>query len=442
MTGLIWAGVIWAGFFAVASLFRHRNRVIGDWFGREQLALVIALLGTFSIASSSEAEEVLRQPLVFERVLRGGLAAVALMIVAPVLIERIRSYTPGRRAMTGLLAYLTVALVSTVFSAAPLVTAAKVGELTAGLAPIVAIALGPRPGERLRNTLLLVIGLIGSLLIVAVVGFAALPSVFKVLQTRPGFLMDETLVAPFFHSNTLSALGATVAVFAIARLLKVREHRRWWIVVGAVGVLSLVLASGRQGVVMALVGISVVLWSTRRRLFLGLLAPSAIVAGYAYRDTLFDIFARARPQSVTNFSGRLYWWEAAVEAWTDHPWTGWGYGAGGRFVALASIGRGSTSNVHSGYVEALVGVGIFGLAGLLYALFEVVVWSVRNLRTETALATLIVPLALRTGVSQGFGGWLSVEFVLFALLVAIVDQSRIERNQPAARTRAATSPSA
>jgi hypothetical protein len=93
-------------------------------------------------------------------------------------------------------------------------------------------------------------------------------------------------------------------------------------------------------------------------------------------------------------------------------------------------------------VEALVGVGIFGLAGLLYALFEVVVWSIRNLRAETALATLIVPLALRTGVSQGFGGWLSVEFVLFALLVAIVDQSRIERNQPAARTRATTVPSA
>lgn len=442
MRGLIWASAIWAGFFAVTSLYRHRSRVIADWFGREQLALVIALLGTFSIASSSEAEEVLRDPLVSERILRGGLAVLALLLVAPVLLERIRSYTPGRRAMTGLLAYLMVALVSTVFSAAPLVTAAKVGELTAGLAPIVAIALGPRPGERLRNTLLLVIGLVGSLLAIAVAGFVALPSIFKVLQTRPGFFIDETLVAPFFHSNTLSALGATVAVFALARQLTGREHRRWWILIGAVGLVSLVLASGRQGVMMALAGIAVVLWSRRRTLFLGLLAPAAIVTGSVYSSQLFDIFARARPQSVTNLSGRLYWWEAAVEAWTAHPWTGWGYGAGGRFVALASIGRGSTSNVHSGYVEALVGVGILGLAGLVYALFEVVVWSVRNLRTETALATLIVPLALRTGVSQGFGGWLSVEFILFALLVAIVDQSRIEQRERelAARARAATFP--
>jgi O-antigen ligase len=442
VTGLIWAAAIWAGFFAVASIFRLRSRVIAEWFGREQLALVIALLGTFSIASSSEAEEVLREPLVFERVLRGGLAALALLIVAPILLERIRSYTPGRRAMTGLLAYLAVALVSTVFSAAPLVTAAKVGELSAGLAPVVAIALGPHPGERLRNTLLLVIGLVSSLLAVAVVGFVLLPSVFKVLQTRPGFLMEETLVAPFFHSNTLSAFGATIAVFAIARLLMDRDHRRLWIAIGAVGLLSVVLASGRQGVLMALAGMAVVLWSTRRTLFLGVLAPAAIVAGSAYRNSLFEIFARDRPQSVSNFSGRLYWWEAAVEAWTAHPWTGWGYGAGGRFVALASIGRGSTSNVHSGYVEALVGVGILGLVCLLYAFFEVVVWSIRNLRTETALATLIVPLALRTGVSPGFGGWLSVEFVLFALLVAMVDQSRIERQdrQLAARTQATALP--
>lgn len=429
MTGLIWTGVIWAGFFVIFSTFRKRSQVIQDWFGREQFALAIALLGTFSIASRSEAEEVLRDPLVIERVVRGGLAVVALMVVAPVLLQRINSYSRGRRAMAGLLAYLTVALVSTLYSAAPLVTAAKVGELTAGLAPVIAIALGPRPGERLRNTLILVMALVGSLLAIAVVGFVALPSTFKILQSRPGFFMEETLVAPFFHSNTLSALGATVGVFAIARLMTGRQpnQRWWWMGVAAAGLISIVLASGRQGVVMALAGIAVVLWSRRRVLFLGLLAPAALFAGYAYRDSLFDIFARERPQSVTNFSGRLYWWEAAFDAWTAHPWTGWGYGAGGRFVALASIGRGTTSNVHSGYVEALVGVGILGLAGLLYALFEVVVWSIRNLRVETAFAALIVPLALRTGVSQGFGGWLSVEFVLFALLVAITDQSRIER---------------
>jgi hypothetical protein len=34
---------------------------------------------------------------------------------------------------------------------------------------------------------------------------------------------------------------------------------------------------------------------------------------------------------------------------------------------------------------------------------------------------LIVPLVIRTAVSPGFGGWLNVEFVLFALLAALSD---------------------
>lgn len=432
MEGLIWAASIWTGFYLIASRFRHRNSVVADWFGREQLALVIALLGTFSIVPSSETEEILREPVVTERILRGSLAVLALLIVAPILIERIRRYAPGRRAMTGLLAYMTVALISTVFSAASLVTAAKVGELTAGLAPILAIALGPRPGDRLRNTVTLVISLVAAMLAVAAVGFVALPSSFKFLQPRPGFVIDETLVAPFAHNNTLSALGAIVAVFAVAKLLTSSEHRRLWMVAAVVGALNIVLSAGRQGVLMVLVGLAIVLWSTRRALLLGLLGPAAVGVWVAYQDLLLESFSRGRPQQLTTFTGRLVWWEVAVEAWSAHPWTGWGYAAGGRFVALASIGR-SSSSVHSGYVEALVGVGILGLAGLVYALVEVLVWSFRNLRIETALATLIVPLALRTGVSQGFGGWLNVEFVLFALLVAVVDQSRIERR--AARSR-------
>lgn len=427
LRGLIWVAVICIGFFTIFSRFRRRDQVVADWFGREQLALILALLGTFSIASgTTDTDEVLRDPVTIERAVRGGLAVLALLIVAPALVNRIRSYTPGHRALTGLLAYVGVALVSTIYSAAPLVTAAKVLELTAGLAPILAIALGPEPGRRLRNTAILMIGLVSAMLTVTVVGFVALPSVFRTFGSRPGFVIQETLVSPYLHNNGLAALGALIAVFAAARMLRSSDHRRLWSSVAVVGVLNVVLAAGRQGVIILLVGLAIVLWSTRRTLLVGLVVPAAAWITYEYGDTLFDIFARNRPQNLGTLSGRVGWWEVALETWSAHPWTGWGYGAGGRFVALASIGR-TTSSVHSGYIETLVGVGIIGIVGLIYALAEVLVWSFRNLRTETALATLIFPLALRTAVSQGFGGWLNIEFVLFALLVAIVDQNRIDR---------------
>lgn len=427
MTGLMWAAAIWGGFYLIASRFRTRSRVVGDWFGREHLALLIALLGTYSIAARTEAEEVLRQPLVLERIVRGGLSAIALVVIGPMLFRRIRSYVPGRRAMTGLFVYLGVAAVSTLYSAAPLVTAAKVGELSAGLAPVVAIALGPRSAERLRHTIVLLMSLVATMLAVTVVGFVALPSVFAGVQSRPGFVLPETLISPFAHNNTLSAMGAILLVFAVAMVLVGRGGRRIWSAGAVVGVASLVLSSGRQGVVMAVAGLAVVLWAVRRTLFLGLLGPAIVGLVYVFWDSIFDALARNRPQQLTTFTGRLYWWEAAVEAWSAHPWTGWGYAAGGRFVALASIGRGATSSVHSGYVEALVGVGLLGLVGLVYALGEVIAWSIRSLKEEIAFAVLIVPLALRTAISQGFASWLNIEFVLFAILVAIADQARIER---------------
>lgn len=427
MDGLMWTFAVWALLFVLSSRWRSQSRVIADWFSRENFALALALLGTYSIAATADAADVLRQPLAIERILRGAVAVTGLVLVAPLLVRRLSGYAPGYRALTGLLAYLAVALVSTIYSAAPLVTAAKVVELTAGVAPVLAVALGPDAARRLRSTVLLVLALAGSLVLTAVVGFVVLPSVFSSFQSRPGFLIRETLISPFAHSNTVSAHGATIAVFALASYLSRSLPRRLCLVAGIGGLAGMVLSSGRQGVAMVLAGSAIVLWAQRRALFLTILGPGLAALAFVYRDTLYDALSRNRPDNFTSFTGRLFWWEAAVEAWAAHPWTGWGYAAGGRFVALASVGRARVSSVHSGYIEALVGVGILGLLGLAYALGSVVHWSWRFLRRETGLATLIIPLALRTGVSQGFGGWLNIEFVLFALLAAIADRTRIDR---------------
>jgi O-antigen ligase len=433
--GLIWSVAVWGLTFGLAYRWRDRNVVLRDWFSRETAALTIALLGTFSIAASSSAEEVLREPLAVERIIRGGIAALALAIVMPLFIHRVRSYRAGYRALAGLFAYVGFAAVSTVYSAAPLVTAAKVGELLAAILPIVTIAIGQDAARRLRSTVVMLLTLMTALLAVAVVGFVVLPSVFSNVQTRPGFIMRETLVSPYLHNNSLSAYGAIIATFCIAAVLQIKTNRRMWLTGSVVGTAALVLAAGRQGVAMLVAGLAVVLWAQRRSLFLTLLGPGVIAIAYAYRDLLFTSLARNRPSTFLTLSGRLYWWEAAIDAWSAHPWTGWGYAAGGRFVALASIGSGRISNIHSGYLESLVGVGILGIAGLIYSIGCVVIWSVKSLRTETWLAVLIVPLALRTGVSQGFGGWLNVEFAFFVLLAAIADRARISQRdgQPHAR---------
>jgi len=429
MIGLAWTAAIWSLMALVAFALRNRHPRLRSYFSLENLALLLALLGTFSVTSGlTEAEEVLREPVVLERAIRGVLAGIALAIAGPILINRLRKpRSIGYKAISAIVIYLGVALVSTLYSAAPLVTGAKIFEMVAGLAAVLAVAYGPDAKRRLEDTLTLVLVSQLALLAVGVIGFFLMPELFGPFETRPGFVSLRTLAPPFMHSNAVSSASALVATYALARLFAARSGRALWIAGFAISALALVLSSGRQGVAMALVGVGLVLWVERRRLLAFLIGPAAVLLFIANQQQIIVALSRDRPSNWISLSGRLPWWEAAITAWERHPWTGWGYATGGRFVALQSIGSDVVSSVHSGFLEVLVGVGILGAIPFLYALGRVVVWAVKKLaaRSDTAIAVLIVPLIIRTAVSPGFGGWLNVEFVLFALLAALADVDSI-----------------
>jgi O-antigen ligase len=431
MIGLALTAAIWALMALVAFGLRNRHPRLRSYFSLENLALLIALLGTFSVTSGlTEAEEVLREPVILERVVRGVLAGLALVISGPILLSRLRQpRSPGYKAVSAIVIYVGVALVSTLYSAAPLVTVAKIFELVAGLAAVLAVAFGPDAKRRLEDTVTLVLVSQLALLAVGVAGFFLMPELFGPFETRPGFVSPRTLAPPFMHSNAVSSASALVAIFALAKLLVARTGRAFWATGFAISALALVLSSGRQGVAMALFGVGLVLWLERRKLFALLIGPAAVLLFITYQQQIIVALSRDRPSNWVSLSGRLPWWEAAIAAWERHPWTGWGYSTGGRFVALQSIDSGAVSSVHSGFLEVLVGVGILGAIPFLYALGRVVVWAARKMaaRADTAIAVLIVPLIIRTAVSPGFGGWLDVEFVLFALLVALADVDPITR---------------
>jgi O-antigen ligase len=271
-----------------------------------------------------------------------------------------------------------------------------------------------------------------ALLTVGVIGFVVAPDLFGPFESRPGFVSLRTLAPPYLHSNAVSATSALVATFALARVMKGGSGRRSWAAALIISIVALVLSSGRQGVAMALVGVGLVLWVERRRLLAFFIGPAVIITFLTYREEIIEALSRDRPSNWVSLTGRLPWWEAAISASAVHPWTGWGYASGGRFVALESIDSGAVSSVHSGFLEVLVGVGIIGSIPFLFALGRILIWALRQMsaKADTAIAVLIFPLILRTAVSPGFGGWLNVEFVLFALLAAIADRSWIEERHP------------
>jgi O-antigen ligase len=431
MNGVVWAGSIWS-VVLLAVWTRDQKRPLSERIlSRENLAIVIALLGTHSIVGGTDAEEILRDPVAAERVLRGFLAGLAILMVTPKLISRLwKPRSGGHRGLAALTMYTGVALISTIYSAASVVSAAKAVELFAGLAAVSCIALGGDALSRLKRTVNLLVLLEGGLLTVAVGGFFLLPGTFAALLPRPGFISEMTMGSPYAHPNALSSMGALVGAYGLACFFESRglgPRRLMWLAIVGVGLLGTTLSSGRQGVVIWIASALVLFVLERRRTLIFGIIPLIVFTISAYGATIWQALLRSRPTTLGTLTGRTVWWGAALEAWRDHPWTGWGYGVGGRFVALRSIGRGATSNVHSGYFEALVGIGVLGVLPLLYALGRASVWAARSLRRrlDVPIAVLMIPLILRTGVAQGFGGWLNFELVLFMSLVAIADRSWI-----------------
>jgi len=427
MRGFTWTVVIWGVTLVIVA---RRSSWLKLKLEREHLAVILLLLSTHSLSSAS-ADEILADPVTIERALRGVLVGLALLVVLPALLRRFRQGAiPAGRALLSFGLYAAVAAASTLYSAAQLVTTGKVFEL--GVAVLVAAALVMREdaSQALRTAIRLVVALEAALIAVAIAGYFAIPGTFQLVGGRPGFLAGPTMKSPFAHFNHLSAAGAMSFAFALSGVFTARERsaRLGWSTMAVIGTVGMLLAAGRQGLVIWLASAAVVLFFHRRRLFLALIAPLTAIVAVVNWDALLELFQRGQSESTfSSLSGRLVWWSAAIDAWKVHPWTGYGFGTGGRFVALHDIGV-SSSSLHSGYFEALVGVGLLGVIPMFLAIVLVTRWALRSLRSGSypMEAILIVPLLLHTSISLGFGAWLVADVLLFIFLAGLTDLESLQ----------------
>lgn len=424
MTSFFWA----LGVYAVASVFFVRSGLLrGE--GRDErrvlFALVLVLSGIHATAFRTGAANVAANPIVLETAIRGFADTLALLIAIPMVVRgvKLQRFHLGFGG-SALVLYFLVAGISTLYSADPIVTAAKTYELGVGLSVVMAAAVGTRlkPKAALLRFVRITVLLESALVVVAVIGFFVLPGVFSQVQTRPGFILPQTMVSPYAHSNGLSSAGALAAVYGLALLLEARTTpvRLAWGTLSSLGTLAVVLASGRQGVAIWLGSILALLWFRRRRLLILLLGPVSAAVVLMYWDVITRALIRNQSlASLSTWSGRISFWESALDAWAVHPWLGYGFGVGGRFVVLKSLGVDRISSLHSGYMETLVGVGLLGSLPLLVGIGLASVWALRSLLQDknTPEAILLVPLLVWTLVSNGFGAWLSGAFLVFASLV-------------------------
>jgi hypothetical protein len=202
-------------------------------------------------------------------------------------------------------------------------------------------------------------------------------------------------VLPVLSSNTVGALGVIVAVWSAARVISRQATPMSGYALAVFGTVTLVAAQYRTGYVALALAVGVFVLIQRRWGLATLLAGIAVGAVLSFPSLLTSaepyVLRGQTIEQASTLSSRLDWWKAAIPVWQESPIIGRGLLTATRFEVLEPLGLGSTSSIHSTWVEALVGTGIVGLTLLAVTL---AMMFKRAIREATRRRGWKVPLAL------------------------------------------------
>jgi O-antigen ligase len=137
---------------------------------------------------------------------------------------------------------------------------------------------------------------------------------------------------------------------ALCRLLPMnrkRENTSWYLFVFVGGLVTVIFGQTRSAVAGICVGLFLIYLLSSRVLQGAMIVISGvlitIISGFG--DYLFVYLKRGQSSNqMESFSGRLEWWEVALEKFAMYPFTGLGMWAAARFGVLAKIGFTQTAS--------------------------------------------------------------------------------------------------
>jgi len=174
-------------------------------------------------------------------------------------------------------------------------------------------------------------------------------------------------VWPIVASNSIGVSGAVISVVALARFLARGGKRADRIAYGLLflfGFISLVASQTRNSMAGFIVGAFLVLLYERRVWIGAVVAALAVPAVLltSLGPKLWDFLLRSQTETqVADLSGRTVWWKIAWDLVMQHPLTGLGAYAAGKFAILGKLGIGEASQIHSDWLEVMVGTSFWGL---------------------------------------------------------------------------------
>lgn len=228
------------------------------------------------------------------------------------------------------------------------------------------------------------------------------------------------------NANSLGAMAAIFMFIYTVRILKgSRDTKTFlWLIVS---VALLVLSQSRTAIFGLLCAFVISLFVEPRKSGLSkVLIVVVSVLGVIWQiEVIFGYLSRGMDvERLSNLSGRMVWWAAAIEEYLDaglvQKVIGLGFLTANREILATKLGYGDASSLHSDYIDSLISTGFFGPIILLYIFLQLLVKAfhrARILRTRLSYEMLgIVAILL---VRSFTGTTLAVYNIFLIVLLAV-----------------------
>jgi O-antigen ligase len=306
----------------------------------------------------------------------------------------------GRAGMVACLVYMVVALLSSIYSAAAVYSAATAFGMLAML--LFAVPATTRISE--RAMLLTCAWVLLLFIAISWVVYFVVPD----LGRSPFITADNTLVERICGiAGQANALGHTVAVFlGVLFLLWYRGHARLTLLLplAACGLVTLVAADSRSSLLGIMLAAGAVI--TRRSLWLwgssiaALLGGVMVLLGVPARLLLGVTAGMSRsgdPTELFTLTGRTEIWDFVWDKIVLNPWLGYGYNAS-KYILPQFLGLGlQVDEAHNMLLQNMLCVGVVGTVPMLAVL---VIMLVEYLRAPNPLRDFFYFFTIVSGVTE------------------------------------------
>lgn len=292
--------------------------------------------------------------------------------------------------------------------------------------------------QRLEGVYRLILLFTSLLALITILGYFAHISIF--IQVKHSILASTTAESPFLSGNGLGYLTVSLMLTAFAEWQFCKLPRKLAFAELAFAGGIFLFSSSRTSLAIMGVGFLVII-SRRSKLLL-------ISYGIVIFTTLFFLGGKIvtylkfdeQQGNIDTLSGRTVAWTAAFHYWLKRPLLGYGGGAGGKYV-LANMGNTSLaamSSLHSGIMESLTGLGIFGvllgLAILILSTYQIYKLS-KAFPQYSYLYIWVITFWITSIMSIGVLAWMEYGMAIYLVALAHIDV--MNRNKRAEKAQLA-----